>query len=358
MTTITMKDLSSAATIARTDLMMTGNPSTGLLKKTTIAQLGISGNVKLYGATGDGTTDDTTAVQAAITAEQDVFFPPGNYVLSNLTIATDGTTLRGVGQQSKLTFKTGSTGAMLTCGTNKICIDSLQLSAGATTQKGVSSSAANRTAISMSTQIDSIVSNCSINGFANYAILENGAVTKDRLSHARFHAINVENCWNAFSLIANSEYISLSDVSCKGCYVGAEATAGNITISNSQFVDCGIGVWVRKNGNTNNSHGNANGCLINHCTTAIFCDGVDFGFNFVGCNVFEGLIVFDDSVGVNINSGIIDPSEVRLSGGGRNYIRHNYNPGTYAGTITHDYGAVADDTEFEGNYKANGTAWA
>lgn|GEM_PF-941387 len=44
-------------------------------------------NVKDYGATGNGTTDDTIAIQAAITAAktstQTLFFPPGTYMISS-----------------------------------------------------------------------------------------------------------------------------------------------------------------------------------------------------------------------------------------------------------------------------------
>ena len=46
-------------------------------------------NVKTYGATGDGTTDDTAAIQAALDASGNgvVFFPPGTY-LCNVTITS------------------------------------------------------------------------------------------------------------------------------------------------------------------------------------------------------------------------------------------------------------------------------
>ncbi len=44
-------------------------------------------SVKQYGAVGNGTTDDTTAIQncinAAVAAEKAVFFPAGTYLVSN-----------------------------------------------------------------------------------------------------------------------------------------------------------------------------------------------------------------------------------------------------------------------------------
>lgn len=40
-------------------------------------------NVLDYGAVGDGTTDDTAAIQAAITAGSKVYFPPGIYAISD-----------------------------------------------------------------------------------------------------------------------------------------------------------------------------------------------------------------------------------------------------------------------------------
>lgn len=65
-------------------------------------------NVKdtAYGATGDGGTDDTTAVQNAIAAAAStggtVFFPHGNYIVSGLTIPPQ-VNLQGVNGRSYLT---------------------------------------------------------------------------------------------------------------------------------------------------------------------------------------------------------------------------------------------------------------
>ena len=41
-------------------------------------------NVKSYGAMGDGATDDTAAIQAAIDAGNNIYFPAGTYVLSDV----------------------------------------------------------------------------------------------------------------------------------------------------------------------------------------------------------------------------------------------------------------------------------
>jgi hypothetical protein len=45
-------------------------------------------NVKDYGAVGDGSTDDTTAIQAAIDSGGDVFVPEGTYMCNGLSLTT------------------------------------------------------------------------------------------------------------------------------------------------------------------------------------------------------------------------------------------------------------------------------
>lgn len=68
-------------------------------------------NVAAYGATGNGTTDDTSAINTAITAAGIkggvVYFPPGNYKISSALSLTSNVTLQGSGAQT--TFVTQST---------------------------------------------------------------------------------------------------------------------------------------------------------------------------------------------------------------------------------------------------------
>lgn len=54
-------------------------------------------NVKQFGAVGDGTTDDTAAIQAAIDAGGITFFPAGTYIVTTVQ-ARLGSVLEGVGR--------------------------------------------------------------------------------------------------------------------------------------------------------------------------------------------------------------------------------------------------------------------
>ena len=70
-------------------------------------------NVQDYGAAGDGVASDTAEIQAALNAAADgdvVYFPPGTYMASGLTLSTDGVTLLGAGA----TLKRNAGSVMLT----------------------------------------------------------------------------------------------------------------------------------------------------------------------------------------------------------------------------------------------------
>lgn len=80
--------------------------------------------VTSYGATGDGVTDDTAAIQAAIDANRassftdfststEVFFPNGTYLISSPLVTYTGTWLEGLGQGTVLRASSGFVGNAL-----------------------------------------------------------------------------------------------------------------------------------------------------------------------------------------------------------------------------------------------------
>ncbi|MEU3986082.1 glycosyl hydrolase family 28-related protein [Streptomyces sp. NPDC026672] len=86
---------------------------------TPIVLQGLTGwlNVRLMGAKGDGTTDDTAAIQAAIdlaaVAGGVVYFPSGTYVLSDALVLQSGVSLRGDGATASVLTQTSTTDNVL-----------------------------------------------------------------------------------------------------------------------------------------------------------------------------------------------------------------------------------------------------
>lgn len=69
---------------------------TGAVARTVQDKLREIVSVKDFGAVGDGVSDDTVAIQAAISAGNDVYFPKGTYkVVSEIVISTDNQQLYG-----------------------------------------------------------------------------------------------------------------------------------------------------------------------------------------------------------------------------------------------------------------------
>ena len=75
---------------------------TGAVQTTVQTKLRESVSVKDFGAVGDGVTDDTAAIQAAIDTTNDVFFPEGIYRAQGLTANNNQQSFYGVGGNTQI----------------------------------------------------------------------------------------------------------------------------------------------------------------------------------------------------------------------------------------------------------------
>lgn len=81
MSTIKISQLPSAS-VPLSGAEQTPIVQNGVTKKVPVSAVSPVVSVKSYGAVGDGSTDDTAAIQAAVNANKSVFFPAGTYKIS------------------------------------------------------------------------------------------------------------------------------------------------------------------------------------------------------------------------------------------------------------------------------------
>lgn len=311
-------------------------------------------DVKAHGAKGDGATDDTAAVQAAIavaaSAKGTVLFSPGTYVVSNLTLAT-GVSLRGPG--STLRFKTGSTGYMLT-GASKtdITVSDITLDGGDTTTYLVGTAAGNRSGINIGTCQRINIAGCYIKGFTNHGIhIDNTGSNAGYGQTVKITNCELTNNWTSLHFGQLGEYCQVVGTTVTLSRYGTHVEAGNTYFSGCMLNNNVDGVWLSVN--TNDSHGSFVGCSINHNSQyALLADQVQNGMSFEGCHFYDGDIYLKLCTGITITGGHLYSNVIYCQGGGWNRISDNFINGTI--TVQHDFNSAADKTDISGNHMPSG----
>lgn len=151
-----------------------------------------------------------------------------------------------------------------------------------------------------------------------------------------------------------AEYMNATHLSCQFNVVGCVIHSGNVQIAASGFnsnVD-GLVIEDKKNG----SHGCITGCILNHNERyALLCRNVENAMVIEGCAIFYGTIKLEDSVGVNISSGMIGCSVDARHNTKANRIAGNFvieNPPGYTFEFSPS-SIVADNFDADGLWRHN-----
>jgi hypothetical protein len=311
----------STLALGETDAsLVTYTPAgTGAVERTVQSVLRESVSVKDFGAVGDGSTDDTTAINAALDASTSVYFPAGTYIISAALTPLANTTISGAGMY-------------------------------ATVVKVAASAAATISAISLSNVGNLTFRDFTIDG--NKAA-RSGSATGNNItvlsSNNKFLNIKCINAPNAGFIVDGQTYTAdLNEF--RGCVISSNGGVGlsQHTARNSNISQCEF-----------SSNGLEN-LTIDNTSHSCIVDGNRFFKHLGGC----GNIGWDDGDNSILSNNFIDnESDTTASVGNRNGICVNAQAGiTTLSSITGntilncvEYGIYLRDRSGTGGY-STGTA--
>jgi hypothetical protein len=252
-----------------------------------------------YGAVGDGTTDDTTAIQDAINSGFPVWLSAKTYKVTTLTV-TSNRTLIGEGYNSVLYTTSNAAIINITGDYNNLRQFRLKGNSTGTSQNGVQAiGVVGLTSYRILNVLNNLYGD-SLGGsmvYSQYMVGTSSGANHEG-SFVGSNLIGV-NCNIGIFCDTRGEYNQFYNCSFSGCAKGVHIVAGNIMVQGGKMVDNTYGVYLTTG--ANDAHGLINGCLINHNTTNVYSNGILNGMIFSNCALFAGNIEILTSDGIYFN---------------------------------------------------------
>lgn len=266
------------------------------------------------GAIGNGSTDDSAQIGAAITAASSagggtVLLGPKTYKATGLSVPA-GVALRGVGWRSALL--TTANAPLISVTGEDVDLERFRIIGNATSvtntsQIGISINAHWRL------RMFKVLMESLFNGV--YAITTEGNLTNPNWSQGG-ELIGCETllCQIGLNFDTRAEYLKVFGGRHHTNTLAVKVRGGNATFIGGDY-NRNVDAFVLING-TNDSHGKAVGCNINHNTGyGIKATGIQNGFIFADCNIYESKILWDSSPGLVIKGGVLAPATFTVQNG-------------------------------------------
>lgn len=286
---------------------------------------------EMYGAIGDGSTDDATAIQNAVNSGSLVLFGAKNYRVNSSITLNGNITIIGSGSLTTISSVSNTPVFNLT-GNNNI-IQDLQVfgnSAG-TSQIGVQILGVASLSVSI---LNNKISNCIFKnlytGVSTTSVVGSSSGAKHEGSLTLLNNTFFGNNYG-FRAGARSEYNITTLNKFEQCSTAVELSGGNNNLFGDYITDCSVGLQFISS--SNDTHSNATGVKFNHNTINITGDhSLDFEFN--GCQFFAGNIILNSVGKTTFNGGEIGLSTNTLSINNSPAYFNNVNFSEAVGTYT------------------------
>lgn len=251
---------------------------------------------EMFGATGDGTTDDSTALQNAINyvgSNSNVGIQLGynkSYRVGTVLTIVSNIFIKGCGASSKIKT-TGNVQFTDITGSNNTFLNIAFEGAVAGGSGGANFGLyVNGNAGLTLYRTNNIADGCTFTNMNTgvYSGLMVG--TSSGAKHEGAFSLSnciFTGCGTGLNFAARGEYNTVTNCKWNSCTTGISCAGGNNTFIGGHVVDCTTGVSILSG--TNNAHGSIVGMKINHNTTNINCTHT-LGFTFSSCQIFSGNI--------------------------------------------------------------------
>lgn len=253
-----------------------------------------------YGAVGDGSTNDATAIQDAINSGSLVLFGAKNYRVNSAITLNGSKMAMGSGSLTVISTTSNISIFSITGANNTIQNITFKGNNTGTSQRGIS-------AVGVATftlyYISNIVSNCYFENLGGAGVYATNIIgTSNGNNHeGAFKVSNsiFKSCNYGIYFDTRAEYNSIIGCSASQCTVGVAIRGGNNDMIGGQITDCTSGLQILSG--TNDAHGSIVGTKINHNTFNLSAgQGVEEIYS--ACEFYAGSISLT-SAGVNIFNG-------------------------------------------------------